>query len=239
MQRLTARESLPGVSLFSNLKQIRAQIDAATREAGRDPSSVRLVAVSKTKPAAMVDEAAQSGQQIFGENYVQELVSKVAEVSSPVEWHFIGHLQSNKVKQIAGLVSMIHSVDRLSLAEEIDRQWGRLNSTCNILVQVNVSGEATKSGTTSEQATELVRQVSLLHNVRICGLMTMPPFFDDPEGARPYFHELKLLSDNIESLAIPNVSMKELSMGMSGDFKIAIAEGATLVRIGSAIFGSR
>jgi len=227
------------MSILSNLTQIHAQIDASARAAGRDPATVRLVAVSKTKPAAMVDEAAASGQTIFGENYVQEFVSKVAGVSSPVEWHFIGHLQSNKVKQIAGLVAMIHSVDRLSLAEEIDRQWGRLNSTCNILIQVNVSGEATKSGTTSAEAIELVRQVSLLQNVRICGLMTMPPFFDDPDGARPYFRELKLLADKIESLAIPNVSMQELSMGMSGDFEVAIAEGATLVRIGSAIFGSR
>lgn len=227
------------MEIAANLQKIRGQIASAAIAVRRDPASVRLIAVSKTKPAAMVDEAAASGQLIFGENYVQELVTKAASVNSPVEWHFIGHLQSNKVKQIAGLVSMIHSVDRLSLAQEIDHQWGRLKRTCNILVQVNVSGEATKSGATSEQAAELVRQVSLLQNVRICGLMTMPPFFEDPEAARPYFHELKLLSEKIESFAIPNVSMKELSMGMSGDFKIAIAEGATLVRIGSAIFGSR
>lgn len=225
--------------IISNLSQIHAQMEATARAAGRDPASVRLVAVSKTKPAAMVDEAAVSGQTIFGENYVQELVEKVAHVNSPVEWHFIGHLQSNKVKQIAGIVSMIHSVDRLSLAEEIDRQWGRLKKMCDILIQVNVSGEATKSGTTAEEAIELVKQVSLLHNVRICGLMTMPPFFDDPETARPYFSELRLLSEEINSLAIPGVSMKELSMGMSGDFEAAIAEGATLIRIGSAIFGCR
>jgi pyridoxal phosphate enzyme (YggS family) len=227
------------MSVSSNLEKIRSQIDAAAVSAGRGPSEIRLVAVSKTKPASMVDEAAAAGQFIFGENYVQEFVAKVSEVTSKVEWHFIGHLQSNKVRQIAGLVSMIHSVDRFSLAEEIDRQWGRLGLVCDILVQVNVSGEATKSGTTSEEATTLVRQVALLPNVRICGLMTMPPFFDDPEAARPYFRELRTLAREIDMLGIPGVSMNELSMGMSGDFEVAVAEGATLVRIGSAIFGSR
>jgi pyridoxal phosphate enzyme (YggS family) len=227
------------MSISLNLEKIRSQIEAAAVSAGRDLSDVRLVAVSKTKPASMVDEAAGAGQLVFGENYVQEFVAKVEEVKSRVEWHFIGHLQSNKVKQIAGIAAMIHSVDRFSLAQEIDRQWGRLGLVCNILIQVNVSGEATKSGTTSEEAKELVRQVAALQNVRICGLMTMPPFFDDPEAARPYFRELKLLAKEIELLGIPGVSMKELSMGMSGDFEVAVEEGATLVRIGSSIFGSR
>lgn len=225
--------------LTSNLKQIHAQIDAATRRAGRDPASVRLIAVSKTKPAQLVNEAVAAGQLVFGENYVQELVVKAAEVQSPVEWHFIGHLQSNKVRQLAGLVTMIHSVDRISLAREIDRQWAQIGTVCDILIQVNISGEITKSGTTSAELLDLIRLASLLKNVRICGLMTMPPFFDDPEGTRPYFRELKRISREIESLAIPNVWMHELSMGMSGDFEVAIEEGATLIRIGSAIFGSR
>lgn len=227
------------MSLSANLKTIRAQIYAAALAAERDPAGVRLVAVSKTKPAAVVDEAAAAGQLIFGENYVQEFTAKTQEVTYPVEWHFIGHLQSNKVKQIAGQVTMIHSVDRLSLAEEINRQWGRIGTVCDILIQVNVSGEATKNGTTATETIDIVTQIAQLQNVRICGLMTMPPFFDDPEEARPYFHELKRLASDIESLAIPNVSMHELSMGMSGDFEVAIAEGATLVRIGSALFGSR
>ena len=158
--------------------------------AGRDPASVRLVAVSKTQPAAFVNEAAAGGQRLFGENYVQELAAKAVEVKVPVEWHFIGHLQSNKVKQIAGLVTMIHSVDRLSLAEEIDRQWGRLGKVCDILIQVNISCEPTKSGTTSEELLELVSAAARLPHVRVRGLMTMPPFFDDPEGARPYFRQL-------------------------------------------------
>jgi pyridoxal phosphate enzyme (YggS family) len=197
------------------------------------------VAVSKTKPAPLVEEAAVAGQLLFGENYVQELTAKAAEVRTPVEWHFIGHLQSNKVRQVAGLVAMIHSVDRFSLAEEISRQWGKLGRSCDILVQVNVSGETTKSGTTTAAALELVREIAALPHLRIRGLMTMPPFFDDPEAARPYFRELRLLAEEIDSLAIPGVSMQELSMGMSGDFEAAIAEGATLVRVGSAIFGER
>jgi pyridoxal phosphate enzyme (YggS family) len=225
--------------IAENLTAINSRIVAAAQAAGRRPSEVRLVAVSKTKPADAVDEAAAAGQLIFGENYVQELTAKATAVRQPVEWHFIGHLQSNKVRQIAGLVTMIHSVDRLSLAEEISRQWGRLGRDCNVLIQVNVSGEETKSGTTAAAALDLVRQVAALPHLRIRGLMTMPPFFDDPEAARPYFRELSRLARRIETLAIPGVAMTELSMGMSGDFAVAIAEGATLVRIGSAIFGER
>lgn len=227
------------MEIAANLRKIRQQIDAAAMAVGRNPAEIRLVAVSKTKPATMVTEAVESGQLIFGENYVQELTAKVVEVRTAVEWHFIGHLQSNKVKQLAGLVAMIHSVDCFSLAREIDNQWGRIGKTCDILLQVNVSGEATKRGTTSAEAIDLARQVAPLQNIRICGLMTMPPFFDDSEAARPYFRELRLLAEQINCLAIPNVAMKELSMGMSGDFATAIAEGATLIRIGSAIFGSR
>jgi len=227
------------MEIAASLHKIREQIAAAAGAAKRDLADIRLVAVSKTKPAAVVEEAARAGQLLFGENYVQEFVAKAAAVIAPVEWHFIGHLQSNKVKQIAGIVAMIHSVDRFSLAEEIDRQWSRIGKVCDILIQVNVSGEATKSGTTSQEATTLVRQVAMLDNVRICGLMTMPPFFDNPEAARPYFRELRLLAEEICSHAIPGVLMKDLSMGMSGDFEVAIEEGATLVRVGSAIFGSR
>ena len=227
------------MEIEANLQKIRQLIAATTLAAERNPADVRLVAVSKTKPAALVTEAMQAGQSVFGENYVQEFVAKAAEIITPVEWHFIGHLQSNKVKQIAGVAAMIHSVDRLSLAKEIDHQWARIGKVCDILIQVNLSGETTKSGTTSEETVNLVRQVALLNNIRICGLMTMPPFFDDPEAAGPYFRELRLLAGTIESYAIPGVSMKELSMGMSGDFEVAVEEGATLVRIGSAIFGSR
>jgi len=222
------------------LAAVRARIQRACAISGRAPAAVRLVAVSKLHPAALVAEAAASGQTVFGENYVQELVDKAAQLPCPVEWHMIGHLQSNKVKYLPGIVSMIHTVDRLSLAQEIDRQWRtKLAVPCDILVQVNVSGEATKSGTTRTEALALVRAIAPLPNVRIRGLMTMPPFFDDPESARPYFKELRLLADQIRSAEIPGVEMTELSMGMSGDFEVAIEEGATLVRVGTAIFGER
>jgi pyridoxal phosphate enzyme (YggS family) len=227
------------MSIADNLKIVRERIRNAAVKAGRDPESVRLVAVSKTQPAALVDEAARCGQLLFGENYVQEFAAKAAEVREPVDWHFIGHLQSNKVKYVAGLVSLIHSVDRLSLAEEIDRQWGRLGKVCDVLIQVNVACEASKCGTPAEGLRELVAAVARLPHLRVRGVMTMPPFFDDPEGARPYFRELKRLAGVLAAEGMAGVAMTELSMGMSGDFEVAIEEGATLVRVGTAIFGER
>jgi len=227
------------MSISRNLAHINGRIRAAAEAAGRDPASVRLVAVSKTRPAADIIAAYQAGQTVFGENYIQELVPKLAEMQEAVQWHVIGHLQSNKVKYIAGLVAMIHSVDRLSLAEEIDRQWGRVGKVCDVLIQVNISGEATKSGTTEDGAIQLVRDCALLPNIRVKGLMTMPPFFDDPDAARPYFAELRRLSEAVAGQRIAGVDMAELSMGMSGDFEVAVQEGATLVRIGTAIFGER
>ncbi len=227
------------MSIEANLFHIRKLIAAAARRAGRAPEAVRLVAVSKTKPASAVDEAASVGQRLFGENYVQEFTAKAKEVNSPVEWHFIGALQSNKVRQIAGLVTLIHSVDRLSLAQEIERQWAKLDATCDVLIQVNIAGEATKSGTTAAELITLVKEVAALPHLRVRGLMTMPPFFDDPEGARPYFRELKRLAGVVAAEGIPRVAMEELSMGMSGDFEAAVEEGATLVRIGTSLFGER
>lgn len=227
------------MSIETRLKEIHDRINAAAVAAGREPSSVSLVAVSKTRPSGDVVQAFQAGQILFGENYVQELAAKFTEVTEAVQWHFIGHLQSNKVKYIAGRVALIHSVDRLSLAEEISRQWGRLGQSCDILLQVNISGEASKSGTTEAEALQLVRALAQLPHVRVKGLMTMPPFFDDPEGARPFFAALRRLSQIIAAEKIPGVDMQHLSMGMSGDFEAAIQEGATLVRVGTSIFGNR
>jgi pyridoxal phosphate enzyme (YggS family) len=227
------------MSIADNLQDIYSRIRSAALRAGRDPASVRLVAVSKTKPAAAVSEAAQAGQRLFGENYVQELLAKAEQVAEPVEWHFIGALQSNKVKYIAGLVAMIHSVDRLSLAMEIEKQWGKLGKVCDVLIEVNIAEEETKSGTSTAETMQLVRDTAQLPHLRIRGLMTMPPFFDEPEQARPYFRELKQLSEIITAENIADVRMDELSMGMSGDFEVAIEEGATLVRVGSAVFGHR
>ena len=227
------------MSLSENLADINQRIRRAAESAGRDPASIRLVAVSKTRPAADIVQAATAGQRLFGENYVQEFAAKAAEVQDAVEWHFIGHLQSNKVKYIAGKVALIHSVDRLALAEEISRQWGKLDSVCPVLIQVNISGETTKSGTTEAGAIQLVRECARLPHIRVLGLMTIPPFFDDPEAARPCFSELRRLSRTIAAEQIAGIEMRELSMGMSGDFEAAIQEGATLVRIGTAIFGAR
>lgn len=227
------------MSIQANLQDIRDRMAAACKRAGRNPDTVRLVAVSKTKPAAMIDQAAAAGQTLFGENYVQEFVAKTEEVTAPVTWHFIGSLQTNKVKYLAGKVAMIHSVDRLSLAKEIDRQWSKLDRPVDILIQVNLGEEETKSGTDEAALQDLVRQVAVLPYVRIRGLMALPPYLDDPEQVRPFFRRLRQLADGIAALKLPGVEMQELSMGMSHDFEAAIEEGASLVRVGSAIFGSR
>ena len=227
------------MSIADNLREIQSKIEAAARRGDRDPADVKIVAVTKTQPASYVDEAARWGQRLFGENYAQELVAKAKAVHAEVEWHFIGSLQGNKVRQIAGLVSLIHSVDRLSLAQEIDRQWQKLNLCCDLLIEVNIAGEGTKSGARTGEVIDLARRVAALPHVRLKGLMTMPPFFDDPEGARPYFRELRSIAAKIGAEKIPRVEMKVLSMGMSGDYEVAVEEGATLVRIGTAIFGKR
>jgi pyridoxal phosphate enzyme (YggS family) len=222
-----------------NLRMIRERIEQACHDCGRDPHAVRLVAVSKTKPAADVMAAFAAGQKLFGESYVQEFTDKAEQVEAPVDWHFIGHLQSNKVKYLRGRVRMIHSVDRLSLAREINRQWKRIDERIDVLVQVNLAGEQSKSGTAPQQAPALVRKLSELPHLRVRGLMTLPPFFEDPQAVRPYFRQLRELSEEIAGLDLPGVGMDELSMGMSHDFPAAIEEGATLVRIGTAIFGAR
>jgi pyridoxal phosphate enzyme (YggS family) len=222
-----------------NLRMIRERIEQACHDCGRDPHAVRLVAVSKTKPAADVMAAFAAGQKLFGESYVQEFTDKAEQVEAPVDWHFIGHLQSNKVKYLRGRVRMIHSVDRLSLAREINRQWKRIDERIDVLVQVNLAGEQSKSGTAPQQAPALVRKLSELPHLRVRGLMTLPPFFEDPQAVRPYFRQLRELSEEIAGLDLPGVGMDELSMGMSHDFPAAIAEGATLVRVGTAIFGAR
>jgi pyridoxal phosphate enzyme (YggS family) len=227
------------MSIKDNLAHIRNQIAAACARSGRDSAAVRLVAVSKTHPATLVEAAAAAGQRLFGESYVQEFVAKAAAVQAPVEWHFIGALQSNKIKYLRGRVGLIHSVDRLSLAEEIDRQWAKLQRAADVLLQVNLGGEESKSGIDETGLQELVRQVAALEHVRIRGLMTLPPYFDEVEAVRPYFRRLRELAGEIRALGLPGVEMVELSMGMSHDFMVAIEEGATLVRVGTAIFGER
>jgi PLP dependent protein len=228
------------MTIRQNIAQIHSRIAAACARSGRDPSTVRLIAVSKIKPAALIDEAAAAGQLLFGESYVQELVEKEQQVEAGVEWHFIGALQSNKVKYLPGRVAMIHSVDRLSLAEEIDRQWRKSGlSPATILIQVNIGQEASKAGTEETALEDLVRCAAALPHLRVRGLMALPPWHDDPEAVRPYFQRLRQLAEHLRALNIAGVDMRELSMGMSHDFEVAIEEGATLVRVGTAIFGER
>lgn len=227
------------MSIAANLASIHHQITAACARCGRDPADVRLVAVSKTHPAEAVLAAHSAGQRLFGESYVQEFLAKADAVAAPVEWHFIGHLQSNKVRYLPGRVALIHSVDRLSLAEEIDRQWGKLGLRAEILIEVNLGGETSKAGVSEAGLEPLLRRLAALPHLAVRGLMTLPPYLDDPEAVRPYFHRLRELAARLDALALPGVAMRELSMGMSHDFAVAIEEGATLVRIGTAIFGER
>jgi pyridoxal phosphate enzyme (YggS family) len=223
-----------------NLDRVHSKIKMAAEKCGRDPGAVRLVAVSKTMPPEKLVQAVEAGVRTLGENYVQEAREKFNTLYTlPVSWHFIGHLQSNKAKYVVKIFDLIHSVDSLKLAREINKQAEKINKIQDILIQVNISQETTKSGTRAEQTLEVVQKISRLGNVAIRGLMTMPPFFNAPERVRPYFKALRELRDLIKEKNIPNVFMDELSMGMTGDFEAAIQEGATLVRIGTAIFGAR
>jgi pyridoxal phosphate enzyme (YggS family) len=222
------------------LEHIRERIRQAAESCNRDPDSIRLVAVSKTVPAETVKEAIEAGATILGENYVQEAREKFdALVLYPVSWHFIGHLQSNKAKYAVRLFDLIHSVDSLKLAHALDKEAKKVDKIQSILVQVNLSGEDTKSGITAAETPGLISEISRLENLLIKGLMTMPPYFYQPEKVRPYFAALRNLRDRLKEQSIPDLSMDELSMGMTGDFEVAIQEGATIVRIGTAIFGER
>lgn len=227
------------MNIADNIAQIKQDIQEVCDACGRNPNDVRLVAVSKKKPASAIEAAIAAGQTLIGESYVQECVAKIEEVKSFAEWHFIGGLQTNKVKYLCGKVSMIHSVDRLSLAKEINRQWAKINDQVDILIQVNLGGEESKSGTPPDRLLDLIRDVAKLGHVRIQGLMTLPPWCEDTEEVRPYFRQLKNLSEEAGRLHLNNVQMNELSMGMSHDYSVAIQEGATMIRIGTAIFGPR
>ena len=222
------------------LTQVKDRIRRAAESCNRDSDSVKLVAVSKTIAAETVREAIEAGVTILGENYVQEARDKFkALVQYPVSWHFIGHLQSNKAKYAVRLFDLIHSVDSLKLARELNKQAAKLEKIQQILVQVNISGEDTKSGISADEAPRLIEEISQLKNLAAKGLMTMPPYFYQPEKVQPFFAALRELRDQIKAQSLPGVSLDELSMGMTGDFEVAIKEGATLVRVGTAIFGER
>lgn len=225
-----------------NIAAVCENIDNACKKAGRSRDSVKLIAVSKMNPYDAVVNAHNAGLSVFGENKVQELTEKqetLGELNSSLEWHLIGHLQTNKVKYIVGKVAMIHSVDSLKLAEEINHQSEKHNLVSDILIEVNIADEESKFGITADNCEEIVRQIAKLSNVRIKGLMCIAPQTDNPEENRKYFVKLRQLSVDINSKNIDNVIMSELSMGMTGDYCVAIEEGATMVRVGTGIFGKR
>lgn len=225
--------------LKENLKQVEENIRMACEKSGRSRDEVTLIAVSKTKPVEMLQEVYDTGVREFGENKVQELCDKMEVMPKDIHWHMIGHLQRNKVKYIVGKVALIHSVDTYRLAEEISIQAKKKNVTVPILVEVNVAGEETKFGTSMEDAMLLVEEIASLENIEIKGLMTIAPNVSDSEDNRLYFRKIKQLSVDIAAKKIDNVSMQILSMGMSGDYTVAIEEGATMVRVGTGIFGAR
>ena len=226
--------------MIKRLQNVKNRIEKAARACGRDPETVRLVAVSKTVPTNRVRQAIQAGVAILGENYVQEARTKFNDLATyPVSWHFVGHLQSNKAKYAVRLFDLIHSVDTFKLARELDKQSHKINKVQEVLIQVNISEEASKSGVDVEGTYNLLKDISLLENLSVKGLMTMPPYFNAPEKVRPYFSALRGLRNRLEQQGLLNVSLSELSMGMTGDFEVAIQEEATLVRIGTAIFGKR
>jgi len=223
-------------SVKENLLRVRERIEGAAQRAGRNPKEIHLVAVSKTVEVARIKEAIEAGVSILGENYVQEAQKKIETIGRPVSWHFIGHLQSNKARYAVRLFDVVHSTDSIPLAEELDRRAAQSDRMLKVMIEVNLSKEATKFGTDEERLFHLAKKIQDLKHLSLEGLMTMPPYFDSPEMSRPYYTALRELKERMVKQGIP---MSELSMGMSNDFEIAIQEGATYVRIGTAIFGPR
>lgn len=223
-----------------NLEQVKANIEAACKRVGRDPKDVRLVAVSKTKPISLIEEAIKAGQDTFGENKVQEMCDKMEVLPDNIKWHMIGHLQRNKVKYIAGKVELIHSVDSIRLAKQISDEAQKQSSIeIPVLLEVNVAREESKFGFFTEETEDACREISKMPGIRVKGLMTSAPFVENAEDNRKYFKKLYELAVDIQSKNIDNISMRELSMGMTGDYVVAVEEGATIVRVGTGIFGSR
>ena len=225
--------------LKENLKTVEEHVQEACKRAGRSREEVTLIAVSKTKPVEMLQEIYDENIRDFGENKVQELVEKYDELPQDIKWHMIGHLQRNKVKYIVDKVCLIHSVDSYRLAEEINIQAKKKNITVPILVEVNIAEESSKFGIYAEDAIALVEQIAQLENVRIKGLMTIAPLVENPEDNRQYFRNIRQLSVDIAAKNIDNVNMSILSMGMTNDYEVAIEEGATMIRVGTGIFGER
>ena len=225
--------------LIERYNEVKKHVEEACKRVGRDPREVTVIAVSKTKPVDMLMDVYRAGARDFGENKVQELVDKIPQMPSDVRWHMIGHLQRNKVKYIVDKVYLIHSVDSLRLAEEISREAVKKQVEVNILIEVNVAQEESKFGTTVEETATLIREIATLPGIHIRGLMTIAPFVEDPEENRGYFQKLRQLAVDIGNKNIDNVSMSILSMGMTGDYTVAVQEGSAIVRVGTGIFGER
>ncbi len=224
--------------LIANLRTVRRRVDAAARSAGRDPASVRLIAVSKTFPAAAVRAAAAAGQVDFGENKVQEGLRKIADTADlPLRWHLIGHLQANKARRAAAAFHAIHSIDSVELLRRVDAAAADAGTVPELLVQVDLAREATKFGV-PEAAVQSLFETDL-RAARLAGLMLLPPEADNPEDARPWFRRLRELRDGLAAVGVPPERLRELSMGMSHDFEVAVQEGSTMIRVGTAIFGPR
>ena len=222
-----------------NLEFVEDKIMDACKKAGRDRAEVTLIAVSKTKPVSDIRQAMDCGIRTFGENKVQEIKDKTEEITEPLNWHMIGHLQANKVKYLPGRVCMIHSVDNRKLADEIEKQFAKADQVIDVLIEVNMAAEDTKFGLSPEEVPDFVREISVLPHLNIRGLMTIAPYTEDPESNRVFFRGLRELKDSINNMNIPGVQMDTLSMGMTGDYQVAIEEGATFVRVGTGIFGER
>ncbi len=225
--------------IVENIKEIQNEIKEVCDKVGRDANEVTLIAVSKTKPYTDIEKALESGCLDYGENKVQELDQKYDLLPKNINWHMIGHLQRNKVKYLVGKAKMIHSVDSLRLANQIEKEYAKKDMIAKVLIEVNMAGEESKFGIKPEETEQLIREISNLEHVRVCGLMTIAPYTLNPEDNRIYFKKLRELSVDIGSKNIDNVTMSELSMGMSGDYKVAIEEGSTMIRVGTKIFGER
>ena len=227
------------MSIQENLYEVRRRIEKACERSGRDPKEVTLIAVSKTKPVSMIEEAIAAGQQVFGENRPQELRDKFGCLPAGLKWHMIGHLQKNKIKYVVGRACLIHSIDSVELAQAVNEQAAKCDVIMPVLVEVNAAGEESKFGVSPGETEELIRQIAPLPHIHVNGLMTIAPNVEDPEQNRQYFRLLKQLCIDIAGKNIDNVSMIELSMGMTGDYEVAVEEGATFVRVGTGIFGDR
>ena len=225
--------------ITENLEQVRKNIEEACRAVNRDPGEVTLISVSKTKPVSMLQEAYDAGSRDFGENKVQEIMDKYPQLPSDIRWHMIGHLQRNKVKYIVDKVALIHSVDSLRLAETIEKEAEKKDVVVPILIEVNVAQEESKFGLKPEEVLPFIEQIASFPHIQIKGLMTIAPYVENAEENREIFRELKKLSVDIAAKNINNVTMSVLSMGMTGDYMVAVQEGATMVRVGTGIFGAR